>query len=232
MMNCRTRRAFTLVELLVVIGIIALLISILMPALATARAQAVRLKCASNLRTLGQVMQQYANDHKGMIPRDYSWGEPDHPFWAELLARYMKKPMPKPAIPSSAAGDAVMAPYLAKIDWLQCPAFPNDLQGVDFVINGWDKYNPGSTGAMMRVTKISHNSEIIMITEGHKDMSVTELDKHDVWALDQLPSGPVGSRRICDDQRHRGLINSLYVDGHVSARPFKNLTQQDFTMLQ
>jgi prepilin-type processing-associated H-X9-DG protein/prepilin-type N-terminal cleavage/methylation domain-containing protein len=60
-----SRGGFTLVELLVVIGIIGVLISILLPALSGVRKRASSLKCMTNLRTFGQAWQQYCNNNKG-----------------------------------------------------------------------------------------------------------------------------------------------------------------------
>ena len=64
----RLRRAFTLVELLVVIGIIAILVAVLLPALKMAREQALSAQCLSNLRQCGQLLYLYANQNKGFFP--------------------------------------------------------------------------------------------------------------------------------------------------------------------
>ena len=70
-MGSKRRAGFTLVELLVVIGIIAILISILLPTLSKVRESANAVKCASNMRSIGQGMQQYVTENKNTYPAAY-----------------------------------------------------------------------------------------------------------------------------------------------------------------
>jgi hypothetical protein len=70
-----TACAITLVELLVVIGIVAVLIAILLPVLGKARAQANRTVCLSNIRQLGAAVLMYCNDNKGYFPTCAYWDD-------------------------------------------------------------------------------------------------------------------------------------------------------------
>lgn len=69
---CKKQRGFTLVELLVVISIIALLVSILMPALSRAREQAKLVICRSNISQLGKVVSVYRSEFEGTVPPIFS----------------------------------------------------------------------------------------------------------------------------------------------------------------
>ena len=87
--SCRS--GFTLVELLVVVGIVVLLIAILLPVLGNAREASRTAKCLSNLRQIGLGIQMYADAHRGLIvPCGYygtmdGFGKPGGAHWAGIL---------------------------------------------------------------------------------------------------------------------------------------------------
>jgi prepilin-type N-terminal cleavage/methylation domain-containing protein len=76
---------FTLVELLVVIGIIALLMSILLPTMGRVRERSNRIKCASNLRSIGQAAHAFATANKGRFPMSYRLPDTTFPYRFPLV---------------------------------------------------------------------------------------------------------------------------------------------------
>ncbi|MBC7783297.1 MAG: prepilin-type N-terminal cleavage/methylation domain-containing protein [Burkholderiales bacterium] len=135
-----TRRGFTLVELLVVIGIIALLISILLPSLNKARDAAMKIKCAARLRQIGAACVMYANENKGFLPPVAEHGD--------LGQRYGRPTVTPHGIVDASrkwdplANGGYLSRYLGKTPWelFVCPSFQS-LASTDFTTNFSYRYN-------------------------------------------------------------------------------------------
>jgi prepilin-type N-terminal cleavage/methylation domain-containing protein/prepilin-type processing-associated H-X9-DG protein len=199
----RGHAGFTLVELLVVIGIIALLISILLPALQKAREQANNVKCLSNLRTLGQAAQGYASENKGFLPLCFVGGLPATPpagtisqetrnwyatFWHYRLQSYMSKS--KWDRNQWNTGDDIRK-NMSGIFW--CPSANKDLVdwsmaqankgGQVYSMNAWlgSQREPFKVG--FQLARIKQPASIILYGDSHETTTVDYLRTVDGFAF-------------------------------------------------
>src|SRR5688500_17470733 len=101
------RRAFTLIELIVVIGIIAILIALLLPSLINARKTARTIQCASNVRQLTMALTNYSIEFRGAFPPNSAQID-EYWFNGHIIGRYIKSAVPM--IDNTIAGGVLACP--------------------------------------------------------------------------------------------------------------------------
>jgi prepilin-type processing-associated H-X9-DG protein len=257
------RAAFTLVELLVVIGIITILVGLLLPTLNKARRSAVQLTCQSNLRSIGQAYIMYVNDNKGsMLPGELRQTTPGGAeytpkmYWYMALRPYVSKLSNTgdlnrttaiwicPAddtrggyasqgavlLPRHGGGSGGILPAQEATGLLQ-------YQGRSYAVNhhGTQGYFRSRTvpsnwlvkpsDYWIRSNKVRRHSETIIVT----DYDWFRNQSNAYWL--KPPFAPFGvawatweEALILTARRHPGdKINTLFLDGHVSAYSIKEL---------
>jgi prepilin-type N-terminal cleavage/methylation domain-containing protein/prepilin-type processing-associated H-X9-DG protein len=198
MSDFRMRRAFTLVEILVVVAILAILAAMLFPAFSRSRENARRASCQSNLKQIYLAHYQYKEDADGVFaPAAYRNAGGERVIWTQLFQPYLKS-------------EAVF----------RCPSDADSVRQ-SFGLNTLafadvENLPPQSSGIHLGVLRFDATSEFIMACEsGTSDDLETPVP--DSWKIvpPSLPLQFEGDAR--PSARHFGRANVLFLDGHIKS---------------
>lgn len=225
----KSQRAFTLVELLVVIGIIALLISVLMPALTKARASAKTTACLSQLRQVGIAATNYVSTERNNLAPCYYFNLSDpskNISYFDIMERYLPKSTGRSiwTCPEAIEGTTIQYPHTYGANRRVHVYFWTDLP-----LPG------GQVNTLTRVTKIKRSAEIVALADASQASGVYTtggwLDFSDLpevidptkanLSVNNLPGwaansdGPGNNYHIRYRHARNTQANVLFVDGHA-----------------
>ncbi|QOV88270.1 type II secretion system protein [Humisphaera borealis] len=223
----RSRQGFTLVELLVVIGIIAVLIGILLPSLAAARRQANSTKCLANIRTLATAQMMYAAENRNHLVQASDQGSfaIEQGSWIGALERYSAAPLARRC-------PADRSPYFeAPFVLAGIPGYRTCSYAINNYVSA--KHAPTGITPVIKITQVRQSSSVIQFLElvefGGKALADhVHVDSFYSAGSPQLTlnkiAGEVALGRHDDrDKSWDALLNYSFLDGHAETLPLRSV---------
>jgi prepilin-type N-terminal cleavage/methylation domain-containing protein len=177
------RTAFTLVELLVCLAVVALLTGIMLPALRHVREASLRIRCASNMHQIGIALSTYAHLNGDRLPSSW-FADPDHRQPQELMAASLGANDAEGALASGAGweglGRLVRGEYLGRCECLYCPShhgehtFERYERALKFPTDQrvYTNYHyAGHVSPTGRFHRLSDGADLLLLTDGLRTRS-------------------------------------------------------------